>query len=134
MLIYQKRLSAIAYGEFYPVADNIYYEGWSKTAALKGLGRMLHTVQMVFSSRSGPSEMIIVSALFDKRTKSGRDSLLVMRESYPEHVWRSVIPVDVKKRNSSLKGVSAPLIEPNSKAVIAYAELLELLLLNKRQD
>ncbi len=101
--------------------------------ALKGLERMVHTIQMVFKSRKYSPELIIVPTLFDKRTKSGRDSLVVMRESYPEHVWRSVIPVDAKIRNSSLKGVPAPLDEPNSKAVLAYTELLECLLLNKRQ-
>jgi cellulose biosynthesis protein BcsQ len=42
-----------------------------------------------------------------------------------------VIPVDTKIRNASLKGVPAPIIEPNSKAVLAYTELLELLLQEK---
>ncbi len=99
--------------------------------ALKGLERMVHTVQMVFKSRKNPPKLTIVPTLFDKRTKAAKESLLVMRQSYPGQVWQSVIPVDTKIRNASLKGVPAPLLEPNSKAVIAYTELLEFLMQEK---
>lgn len=105
----------------------------SEHLALKGLERMIHTVQMVFKSRKNQPQYTIVPTMFDKRTKAARESLFLLRQSYPKHIWKSVIPIDTKIRDASFQGIPAPLLEPNSKAVEAYAELLELLLLDKTQ-
>lgn len=102
--------------------------------ALKGLDRMVHTLRMVFHSRKTPPKFIIVPTMFDKRTKAARDSLLALREQYPDNVWSAVIPVDTRVRDASSVGVPLPLLDKNSKAVEAYSELLELLLLDKPQD
>lgn len=99
--------------------------------ALKGLDRMVHTLQMVFHSRKTPPKFIIVPTMFDKRTKAARDSLLALREQYADNAWNAVIPVDTKVRDASRVGVPLPLFDKTSKAVEAYSELLELLLLDK---
>ena len=51
-----------------------------------------------------------------------------MKETYRFNVWGSVIPIDTKIRDASIQGIPAPLYEPKSKSVEAYASLLELLL------
>jgi len=105
----------------------------SEHLALKGLERMVHTVQMVYKSRKNPPQFTIVPTMFDKRTKAARESLVLLRQNYPENIWNSVIPIDTKIRDASHQGIPAPIIEPNSRAVKAYAELLEQLLQEKTQ-
>jgi chromosome partitioning protein len=99
--------------------------------SLKGLERMLHTLGMVFNSRKNPPKYTIVPTIFDKRTKASRDSLLALHELYPNNAWKSVIPVDTRIRDASALGIPLPLFDKTSKAVEAYSELLELLLLEK---
>lgn len=102
--------------------------------ALKGLDRMVHTIGMVFHSRKTPPRFVIVPTMFDKRTKAARDSLVALHQQYPDNVWESVIPVDTKVRDASQAGVPLPLFDKTSKAAEAYAQLLELLLLDKHGD
>ena len=102
--------------------------------ALKGLDRMVHTIRMVFHSRKTPPKFTIVPTMFDKRTKAARDSLAALYQQYPENVWRAVIPVDTKVRDASQAGVPLPLFDKGARAAEAYAELLELLLLDKSGD
>lgn len=106
----------------------------SEHMALKGLERMVHTLEMVFKSRKGLPNYTIVPTMFDKRTKAARESLIALRQTYPQHIWSSVIPIDTKVRDASLKGIPVPLLDTPSKAVDAYTELLELLLQDKSQN
>jgi chromosome partitioning protein len=105
----------------------------SEHLALKGLERMVRTVQMVYKSRQNPPQFTIVPTMFDKRTKAARESLVLLRQSYPENLWKSVIPVDTKIRDASHQGIPVSIFEPNSRAVNAYSELLEQLLQEKTQ-
>ena len=105
----------------------------SEHLALKGLERMLHTLQMVFKSKEKMPHYTIVPTMFDKRTKAAKDGLVLLQQNYPKNIWDSVIPVDTKIRDASHQGVPAPIFEPHSKSVVAYAELLDLLLQEKSQ-
>lgn len=105
----------------------------SEHLALKGLERMLHTLQMVFKSRGKMPNYTIVPTMFDKRTKAAREGLVLLQQNYSQKLWNSVIPIDTKIRDASHQGVPAPIFEPHSKAVVAYAELLDLLLQEKPQ-
>lgn len=102
--------------------------------ALKGLDRMVHTIQMVFHSRKTPPRFTIVPTMFDKRTKAARDALAALYRQYPDNAWPSVIPVDTKVREASRVGAPLPLFDKTARAVDAYTELLELLLLEKSGD
>ena len=95
--------------------------------ALKGLERMLHTLEMVHHSRKSPINYVIVPTQFDRRTSASVNSLEELRERYPDHVWDGVIPVDTKIRDASAEGIPAPQYHPGSRAVMAYANLLETL-------
>mgnify|MGYP000055233697 CR=1 FL=1 len=105
----------------------------SEHLALKGLERMVHTVQMVFKSRKNKPHFTIVPTMFDKRTKAARDSLILLRQSYPDNIWNSVIPIDTKIRDASIQGIPVPIYDPKSKSVEAYTNLLELLLQENKQ-
>ncbi|MCK4840283.1 MAG: ParA family protein [Methylococcales bacterium] len=106
----------------------------SEHLALKGLERMLNTIQMVYKSKKIFSPYTIVPTIFDQRTNAAQESLTILRQKYPKHIWKSVIPVDTKIRDASVKGIPAPIYDPGSKAVEAYADLLELLLHEKTED
>lgn len=106
----------------------------SEHLALKGLERMINTIQMVYKSRQSQPQYTIVPTMFDKRTNAANQSLKVLRQIYPKHLWKSVIPVDTKIRDASLMGVPVPIYASNSKSVEAYAALLDQLLQNKTQS
>jgi len=99
--------------------------------ALKGLDRMVHTINMVFHSRKTPPKFTIVPTMYDKRTKAAKESLVALHQQYPQNAWDSVIPVDTKIRDASQIGVPLPLFDKSAKSVEAYSALLELLLLDK---
>ncbi len=114
--------------------DHLIIPVLSEFLALKGLDRMLNTINMVFNSRKIKPLFTIIPTMFDKRTKAARESLMSLRTKYPDNVWEAFIPVDTKIREASRAGTPVSLFVKNSKAVDAYSDLLELLLLDKQQD
>jgi chromosome partitioning protein len=96
--------------------------------ALKGLDRMLRTVEMIGRSRRKPINYVVLPTMFDRRTKEAVESLHMLEERCGARLWSSVIPVDTRMRDASRAGVPPMLFMPNSKAVLAYSEFLEFLL------
>jgi chromosome partitioning protein len=95
--------------------------------ALKGLERMLHTLQMVLKSRRERLSYLIVPTMFDRRTRASIDTLRRLRLEYAEHLWSGVIPIDTRFRDASRAGVPPSLYDPRSRGVQAYQALLEQL-------
>ena len=93
--------------------------------ALKGLERMLHTLKMILRARTTPLPYNIVPTMFDQRTRASIETLRVMRENYPEHLWQEVIPIDTKFREASRAGLPPAIYDPRARGVQAYAKLLE---------
>jgi chromosome partitioning protein len=93
--------------------------------ALKGLERMLNTLRMVLKSRGSNLPYTIVPTMFDQRTRASVDSLRVMRETYHQHLWSDLIPVDTRLRDASRAGLPPALFDPQCRGVAAYASLLE---------
>lgn len=98
--------------------------------ALKGLDRMLKTLEMMKKSRQETIPYTIVPTMYDARTRASITTLNVLRDRYHQHLWDGCIPVDTQLRESSRVGVPAPILNPKTRAVHAYADLLEIL---KRQ-
>ncbi|QEP43190.1 ParA family protein [Ectothiorhodospiraceae bacterium BW-2] len=96
--------------------------------AIKGLERMLRTLNMILQARREPLSYLIVPTMFDRRTKASIDSLQTLRERYSEFVWNSIIPVDTLFREASRRGAPLSYLTPQSRGVIAYAGLLISLL------
>ena len=95
--------------------------------ALKGLQRMLHTLEMVLNARATPLSYLIVPTLFDRRTRASVDTLRTLRQNYPEHLWDQVIPVDTRLRDASRAGLPPHIYDQHSAGILAYAELLQQL-------
>jgi chromosome partitioning protein len=96
--------------------------------AIKGLERMLNTLQMIMRSRNNPLPFTIVPTLYDRRTQASVQSMNALRKSYPEELWRFAIPVDTKFRDASHAGKVPSAMHPDTHGVRAYQRLLDDLL------
>jgi len=96
--------------------------------ALKGLERMMRTLEMILRARRDGLDYLIVPTMFDRRTRAALDSLRQLRETYGDKVWEAVIPVDTKFREASKRGVPLPMMLPSSRGAQAYEALLRTLL------
>lgn len=96
--------------------------------AIKGLERMLRTLQMVSRSRGRMLPYLIVPTLFDRRTQASVGSLRQLRNGYDGELWRGMIPVDTRLRDASRAGVVPSRFDAGSRAVQAYRALLRQLL------
>ncbi len=96
--------------------------------ALKGLERMLHTLQMISRARGGNVPRLIIPTMYDRRTRASSEALQVLRERYASEVWGSVVPVDTQFREASKAGRPLSLWQPQSRGAQAYLALLDQLL------
>ncbi|MBO3275747.1 ParA family protein [Pseudomonas schmalbachii] len=96
--------------------------------ALKGLERMIATLAMINRSRRQALPFSIVPTLFDRRTQASIGALRVLRDSYPDNLWRAFIPVDTRLRDASRNGLVPSRFDGSSRGVIAYRALLQHLL------
>ena len=96
--------------------------------ALKGLERMVHTLEMVMKSRKQPFDYLIVPTMFDRRTHASQKSLITLRQQYEGSIWQSAIPVDTKLRDASKEGIAVQDLDPESRAARAYESLLKVLI------
>ncbi|MOA16678.1 Sporulation initiation inhibitor protein Soj [compost metagenome] len=99
--------------------------------ALKGLERMIATLAMINRSRRQALPFSIVPTLFDRRTQASIGALRVLRDSYPDNLWRAFIPVDTRLRDASRNGLVPSRHDGSSRGVIAYRALLQHLLANQ---
>lgn len=96
--------------------------------AMKGLERMLRTLHMIGRARHPVPEYTILPTMYDQRTGASVNTLKLLRESYPDDLWRSVIPVDTQFRDASRMGIPLTIKAPRDRGSMAYAELLNDLL------
>ena len=96
--------------------------------AIKGVERMLNTLNMVNRSRRHPLPYLMVPTLFDRRTQASVSSFRHMRKTWPEQTWQSAIPVDTRLRDASSKGVTPLALDRESRGIQAYNALLKTLL------
>lgn len=105
----------------------------SEFLAIKGLERMMKTLQMITKARHQPVEHVILPTMYDKRTRASEQAMITLRNDYPEELWEGVIPVDTQFREASKKGVPLSTLRPYSKGGKAYRKFLEHLLQDEWQ-
>jgi len=96
--------------------------------AIKGLERMLHTLQMIMRSQKNQLPYTIVPTMFDRRTQASVKSLNSLRKTYQDTLWKSAVPVDTKFRDASQAGVIPSKLDAQTHGVRAYRHLLDELL------
>lgn len=96
--------------------------------ALKGLERMVSTLNMMSRSRKKALPYTILPLMYDRRTQSSVVSLRTIRNTYPDEAWPSHIPVDTRFRDASRAGVPPHLFDSAARGVEAYTSLFKWLL------
>jgi chromosome partitioning protein len=96
--------------------------------ALKGLDRMLKTMDLMESSQLKNYRYTIVPTMFDKRTKASLLTYQALKDLYGSKVWPGVIPVDTKFRDASLAQQPPSVFSPRSRGVLAYNTFLTYLM------
>jgi chromosome partitioning protein len=96
--------------------------------AIKGLQRMLRTLEMVEHSLKRKPVFTILPTMFDKRTTACRQSLLQIQTDYADTMVASAIPVDTKFRDASQRGEPLSFMHPDTHGLQAYEALLTDLL------
>jgi len=92
--------------------------------ALRGLDRMLHTLNMVMKSQRNRLDYTIIPTMFDRRTQASVQSLNQLRKDYGGELWRFAIPVDTRFRDASQKGMVPSALQQESQGIRAYRRLL----------
>jgi len=95
--------------------------------ALKGLERMLRTLEMIGHSQGGILPYTIIPTFFDRRTRASIDALRAMRDLHGEHLWARMIPVDTQFREASREGKPISAYNPDARGTEAYSSLLRWL-------
>ncbi len=99
--------------------------------AMKGLERMLNTLQMVERAKSINIAYTIVPTMYDKRTRASVESLQFLRDTYPDRLWHSMIPIDTRFRESSREGKPISHYRVSTRGARAYSALLDDILVDK---
>jgi chromosome partitioning protein len=106
-------------------SDRIIVPVQTEFLALKGLDRMMKTMEIMQTEQDNPFKYTIVPTMFDKRTKASLITYKKLQETYGESVWAGVIPTDTNFRNASeLQRVPSD-FSASSRGVFAYRSLLE---------
>lgn len=92
--------------------------------ALKGVERLLHTLQMISRSRKKDLPFTIIPTMYDRRTQASVSCLRQLRSTYSDFVWQGKIPIDTKFRDASKAGAFPHHLYPHSRGVEAYQRLL----------
>lgn len=95
--------------------------------AIKGLERILNTINMMAKSRASKLDYLIVPTMFDRRTHASVSSLRTIRYQFGERVWPGMIRVDTRLRDASKEGVPPHQFDPESRAAIDYQALFKFL-------
>jgi chromosome partitioning protein len=105
----------------------------TETLALKGLERMLHTLDMIQRSRRIRMDYLVVPTMFDRRTRASVQSLRKLRAEHADTLWEGMVPVDTQFREASTAGIPLPLMQPDARGVEAYDWLLRRLERDEKQ-
>ncbi|WP_144395196.1 ParA family protein [Pleionea sediminis] len=95
--------------------------------ALKGVERMMQTINMITKAKKHSIQYVIVPTMFDRRTRASIATLRNMRDEFGMHLWEKVIPIDTKFRDASKAHQAINYCFPDSRGVYAYRKLLETL-------
>ncbi len=106
-------------------ADRLIVPTQTDPLALHGLAGMLRTAEMVERSRRRPLPRHVLPTLFDRRTRSGVQSLDELQDRYGDKVWPYAVPMDTRLRDAAALVRVEP---PEGRGVDAYRRALKWLM------
>lgn len=106
-------------------ADRLIVPTQTDPLALHGLADMLRTAEMVERSRRRPLPRHVLPTLFDRRTRTGVQSLYELQDRYGDRVWPHAVPMDTRLRDAAALVRAEP---PDGRGVDMYRRALKWLL------
>ena len=107
--------------------DRIIVPVQTEFLALKGLDRMMKTLEIMQGEQTSLFKYTIVPTMFDKRTKASLLAYRTLQERYGNFVWPGVIPTDTNFRNASVAQKVPSDFAASTRGVTAYRNLLTYL-------
>lgn len=92
--------------------------------ALKGLDRMMHTLDIMSQSLKKTFDALIVPTMFDKRVNAALEAYQTLKEDYGDLTWKYTVPVDTRFREASQAQTPISMFAPRSRGAYAYTKLL----------
>lgn len=103
--------------------------------ALKGLDRMMHSLEIMQKSLGKAFLFTIVPTMYDRRVNAATEAYKTLKSNYGDGVWPAVIPVDTRFRDASQAQSPPSVYSAKSRGVFAYEKLLKFILnLEKNND
>ncbi|MGO4892362.1 ParA family protein [Flavobacterium sp. W21_SRS_FM6] len=96
--------------------------------ALKGLERIMHSMEIMQKSLDKTFSFTIVPTMFDRRVNAAIESYRNLKLTYGDGVWPGVIPVDTRFRDASQAQTPPSVFSAKSRGVFAYEKLLKYIL------
>lgn len=112
-------------------SDHIVIPVQTEFLAIKGLERMIKTMELMGRSQKTQYSYTIVPTMYDKRTKASPAALQVLSAQYGGCLWRDIIPVDTKFRDASLAHLPASHYASGCRGIKAYERLLDFLFIGE---
>lgn len=106
-------------------ADRLVIPTQTDPLALHGLTDMLRTADMIERSRRRPLPRHVLPTLYDRRTRSGVQSLQQLHDRYEGRVWPRAVPMDTRLRDAVALTTATP---PSGRGADAYQAALGWLL------
>lgn len=106
----------------------------TESLAIKGLHRMMRTLEMVEHSLQKNIVYTILPTMYDKRTLASQKSLQILNNEYKEIISDQPIPVDTKFRDASFIGKPLSFVNKNTHGLKAYELVLEQMLKSIRGE
>jgi len=101
--------------------------------ALEGLGQLLQTVNLVKQNLKPEIEVLgAILTMYDKRNKLSQEVLMEIYKYFPNNVFRSVIPRNVKLAEAPSHGMPISLYDAKSKGGRAYQKLAQEVVLTEK--
>lgn len=105
-------------------ADRVIIPVQAEYYALEGLGQLLGTIDLVKSNLHDKLDIMgAVVTMFDARNRLSGDVLGELQKHFPNRVFRTIIPRNVRLAEAPSFGQPIHLYDPGSKGARAYEEL-----------
>ncbi len=114
-------------------ADSVIIPLQTEYFALEGLGKLMNTINAIRDSFNPSLEVEgLLFTMFDKRTSLSNQVMEEINSNYKSHVFKTVIPRNVKLSEAPSHGLPIVLYDTKSKGSDAYVDLARELIANRK--
>ena len=113
-------------------ADSVLVPIQCEYYALEGLSQLMYTIRLVQRSLNPDLKIDgVVFTMFDVRTNLSAEVVENVKQNFPEHIYRSVIPRNVRLAEAPSHGLPITLYDSRSTGAESYRKLAKEVIRNK---